>query len=168
MTIETEDILKHVGVKGMKWGVRKAANNVKTAVRNRTEKKNQRLKQVADRYHEKNQKSKVYSRQYARNLKAMKTRYEKKGVKSETIHYRAVLKTRKEHMAAKRQLLALAIPLAAPVAAKGIVAGQTAVSRMSYKATSPEAVRAGKNLVNAMQRNPVRYVDGSKLKNVIN
>jgi uncharacterized protein (UPF0303 family) len=35
-------------------------------------------------------------------------------------------------------------------------------------ARNPENIRRAKNVVQALKRSPIRYVDGSKMKNVIN
>lgn len=34
-------------------------------------------------------------------------------------------------------------------------------------ATSPESIRRGKNIIQAIKRSPIRYVDGKKITNIV-
>lgn len=169
MMNELDEVIQHFGVKGMKWGVKraksqlsKAGKGVRNHLRAKAKKKNDRLIKIADKYHEKNKNKRIYKRQYERNLK----RFEKRG-KYKDPHRRAVLQTRRDVANAKRAILYSLTPIAAPVVAKGTVVGLKYAGAAYRKTMTPSNVIAGKNILQAMKNSPVRYADVSKYKDII-
>jgi len=147
---ELDEILQHAGVKGMKWGVRK---KVATVVKNHMKKRKARAKAVLDRYHEKNKNKSSYKKAYNRNLKRTKGN-----------HHRAVAATRAPRVRAQR---AIALHLAVHTAPLAIHTGMKIANKARDFAADPDNIRRGKNIIQAMKRSPIRYVDGSKMKNVV-
>ena len=154
---ELEEFLQHHGVKGMKWGVRRAVSKAGKALNKNMN--NRRAKQEAklSAYHEKRKNSKVYKLNYNYYKKQAKGTPEQK-------HKRAVMNVARDNYH-KKIMLGMALT---PVASKSFqVAGKALVKGVHKAATSPEAVRAGKNIINAVKRSPVRVVDGATMKNVV-
>ena len=164
-----DDTLQHYGVKGMKWGVRrskeqlsKARKKVGDHFRARARKKNERLKKIADKYHEKNKGKRTYKKHYQRNLQ----KFEKRGYKS--AHHEAVLQTRREVRAAKRAIVYSVTSIAAPAVASLAVGGMKTAGKLYRNTVTPENIRRGKNVIQAMKNSPIRYVDSKMMKNIIN
>ncbi len=150
---DSEDTLQHFGVKGMKWGVRKGQvkGAIKKYAKNRREKAN---KKVLD-YHEKNKENKTYKKLYESSSKRYKT------------HLGAATNAARRHGEIKRarvQLGVHAAVLASPVVSKAL---RTTVKAAHKVATNPDNIRKAKNVVQAMKRSPIRYVDGKKMTNVV-
>lgn len=150
-------IIEHAGVKGMKWGVRKAGKAVASVARAAV---NQRVKTIRkrqaklDAYHDSNKKNKSYKADY--NLfKNMHKGNERQR------HYKAIKTTR----TVRRQFKAILATSVGLAVTSG--SGKAVIQKMSKVATSPEAARLGKNIIQAAKRSPVRYVDGSTMKNVV-
>jgi hypothetical protein len=147
--IEDEETLQHHGVKGMHWGTRKRIQQVVKAHR---AKQNQK---VLD-YHEKNKAKKTYKRLYDMNAKRFKT------------HLGAAKKTQQQIKAIQIQRARMVIGaagLAAPHLAPHVAKAANAVNKAAH---NPDNIRKAKNVVQALKRSPLRYVDGSKMKNVVN
>lgn len=46
--------------------------------------------------------------------------------------------------------------------------GAAMAGKAAYSAaTSPESIRRGKNIIQAIKRSPIRYVDGKKMTNIV-
>lgn len=146
MTQELDDILLHFGKKGMKWGVRKA-------IKGHVKKRKAKQKATLDKYHEKKKGKKTYTRMYNKNFK-----------KTKGNHYKSVRNTRNVIRARNRSAAIKIVAATAPIAIKH---GSVIVKSMHGMATSPQAVRTGKNIIQAAKRSPIRYVDGRKMTNVI-
>jgi hypothetical protein len=147
--IEDEETLQHHGVKGMHWGAHKRIQKIVKAHR---AKQNQK---VLD-YHEKNKAKKTYKRLYDMNSKRFKT------------HLAAAKKTQQQIRAIQVQrakMVVGAAGLAAPHLAPHIVKAANAVNKAAH---NPDNIRKAKNVVQALKKSPIRYVDGSKMKNVVN
>ena len=154
---ELDEFLQHHGVKGMKWGVRRAVSSAGKALNRNMNKRRARETESLGRYHEKRKNSKVYKLNYNYHKKRAKGTPEQK-------HMRAVANVRRESFN-KKVMLGMALT---PAASKSVqIAGKALVKGVAKVATSPEAIRAGKNVINAIKRSPVRVVDGKTLKNVI-
>ena len=154
MTVhELDEMLQHHGVKGMKWGVRRSAAQLRKSVKTHIKKRNAKEKKILDEYHEKrSQKSNSYKRAYNTQLK-------KQGS-----HYAAVRKLKKQRDEARNYVIKKAVIMASPLIIQG---GQKAASKFYDFATDPATVRAGKNIVQAMKNSPIRYVDGDAMTNVV-
>jgi hypothetical protein len=147
--LDDEETIQHHGVKGMHWGVR---GKVQKAVKAHRAKQNQR---VLD-YHEKNKGKKAYKKLYSHNSKRYKS------------HLAAARKTREQVAAIHRQRAVIATKLAVGLVAAnrhGIAKG---VNSAKNAVKNPDNIRKAKNVAQALKRSPIRYVDGSKMKNVIN
>jgi hypothetical protein len=146
LTTELDDIIKHYGVKGMKWGKR-----------TKSEKSGNKTKErKIDEYHNKNSKRAVYSKLYNTNVKRGKS------------HHKAASLAKKQIRVANTVMAAYAMSVYAPGITRGITNIGKATVREAYKAaTSPGAIRVGKNIVQAAKRSPIRYADASKFKNVV-
>lgn len=154
---ELEELLQHHGVKGMKWGVRRAVSSAGKALNRNMNKRRAREDASAERYHEKKKNSKVYKLNYNYHKKRAKGTPEQK-------HKAAVRAVRRDSFN-KAVMVGMALT---PAASKSAQVAGKAFARGVYKAaTSPEAVRAGKNIINAVKRSPVRVVDGKSMKNVV-
>lgn len=159
---ELEEVLQHHGVKGMKWGVRKLTDTINK----RTTKRIARLKEGADKYHEKNKNKRVYKKLYSRNLKKFEKRYANKPGKDADMM--AKLAAREHIRKVKLGKINAGITLASYAAVADSTMGRNYTGRLLKKVTSPEAIRAGKNVINAIKRSPVRNVDGASFTNVVN
>jgi hypothetical protein len=147
--IDDEDTIQHHGVKGMHWGVRKKVQKMVKAHRVKQNKK------VLDR-HEKHKDKKTYKKLYEGNSKRYAT------------HLAAARKTQQQVAEINRQrvkLAATAALLVAPHVAPHIAKATNAASKV---ASNPDNIRKAKNVAQALKRSPIRYVDGKKMKNVIN
>lgn len=149
---ELDDILEHAGVKGMKWGVVKtrAVNGIKTHIK----KSNAKSRVKDEKFHEKKKNNKAYKKVYNSNLK-----------KSKGNHKTAIAKTRKQYNQKKR---ILAMTVTAKTLPAAVTTGKIIVAASKAYAKSPQGIRKGKNIVNAMKGNPLRYVDGAAMRNVVN
>jgi hypothetical protein len=148
-SIEDEETLQHHGVKGMHWGVRKKVQRMVKAHRAKQNKK------VLD-YHEKNKNKKLYKKVYEMHSKRYKT------------HLAAARKTKDHVQSIHKQRALAATALAVHVAAANshhIAKGAKAVGKA---ARNPENIRKAKNVVQAIKRSPIRYVNGAAMKNVVN
>lgn len=154
------DHLQHHGVKGMKWGVRRARKALSSAGKSTAKALNKardKHRSKVDAYHEKNKNKTMYKLSYNHHKRSAK------GKTAEDKHRWAVRSARAEAKMNKALLTS--------AAATGLMTSKTVrntVYGLAKKATSPEAVRLGKNIVQAAKRSPVRYVDGKTLKNVVN
>lgn len=148
-----EDILQHHGVKGMKWGkyTAKVKNAVKSHVKAHRAKQNQK---VLD-HHEKNKEKKTYKKLYEHNSKRYKT------------HLQAARKTREQVAAINKQRAIIATKIAVGVAGAQRHNIAKAAKVVSKAATNPDNIRRAKNVVQAVKRSPIRYVDGKAMKNVV-
>lgn len=147
--IDDEETLQHHGVKGMHWGTRKRIQQVVKAHR-------ARQNEAVLKYHEKNKNKKLYSRLYNMNSKRYKT------------HLAAAKKTVSQIREVRKQQIGLGISaagLAAPHLAPHIAKAANAVNKAAH---NPDNIRKAKNVVQALKNSPIRYVDGKKMKNVIN
>jgi len=134
----------------MHWGVRKKLGKM---VKEHRAKQNKKMLESHDKLVKKN---KTYKKLYAHNSKRYKTHLgavQKSHMQLRQIHKQRV------HLAASAAILAA--PHLAPHIAKGVNAAQKA-------AQNPDNIRKAKNVVEAIKRSPIRYVDGKKMKNVIN
>lgn len=152
--IGDDDTLQHHGVKGMHWGVHKG--KIKAAIKNHVTKVRQKQNKRVLAYHEKNMnKSKTYTRLYKKHAKVYKT------------HLGAAQKAVQQHLEIKRARVKLGVHaavLASPMLAKG---AKVAANAAHKAATNPDNIRKAKNVVQAMKRSPIRYVDGKKMTNVV-
>lgn len=73
MVNKLDDILQHVGVKGMKWGQHK--DNIKGAVKNQVQKRVAKQKAVLDKFHSKKKSDGVYMHFYNGNLQRTNNHY---------------------------------------------------------------------------------------------
>lgn len=143
--------LKHYGVKGMKWGVRKAGQNVKSAVvktgkaisRHNKKRHARNIKVLTDR-HNKYMSNKKYAKDYNKALKRTNNKHQ-------AMRTAQILRRNRSNRNAK-------------VALRLGIVGASAASKFL---TKPETIRAGKNFVQAMKNSPIRYVDGSSFTNVV-
>lgn len=144
---ELEEYLQHHGVKGMKWGV--IRSKVKGAYAKSHQSRENRKKAAINQKHDLNMKiSKSYGKAYNKSMA-------KNGN-----HYKSIAVARQ---AVGRRKVAAMAAIIYGVPAAGKVAGK------AYRtATNPSTIRLGKNIVQAMKNSPLRYVDGAKMKNVIN
>lgn len=159
--------LKHYGVKGMKWGVRRYQNKdgtLKNKGSNRQKTKSQKLKD----YHDKR-----YSKRRSRNYTTSYDNYKKKGMSSKE----AMQKSRRNN----RLNNAIGTTVAAAVTAKAVKDFKKIVESKAFFAiinhpsvnklllnSAEEFRRKGKNIMQTLMRSPVRYVDGAKMSNVVN
>ena len=152
----------------MKWGVRRGrdviSRKVATKKARRTADKDIRTKMktkqisvkegraaLLNNVHKSNQSSKTYNKKYDKRIKAGQSHLT--AVRGATADTKAVNTMR---MNVGSRAVIAAATVGAPIA------------RRVYKsATSPEAIRAGKNIVQAAMRSNIRFVDGSKMTNVI-
>lgn len=135
---ELEDILQHVGVKGMKWGKRKSGTT------------GGKRKRSVEKYHELNKDKKFYKDAYAKNLKRTKGN-----------HHKAVLITQVD--ARKNAMKKIGYTVAAvKVASKLSKAVKMVASSKVGDEIGQSVKRRGKNIVLAAKRSPIRYVDGRK------
>lgn len=143
---ELEEYLQHHGVKGMKWGV--IRSKVKGAYTKSHEKSRARRNATVDRKHNANMRMKSYSKAYNKSMA-------KNGN-----HHKSIAIAR-QSVGRKKVAALAAIVYGVPAAGK--IAGEV------YRtATHPSTIRLGKNIVQSMKNSPLRYVDGAKMKNVIN
>lgn len=164
--------LKHWGVKGMKWGVRRSDKQLAKArgnkpkkslkkrigdvARARIRKKTAQMTKIADKYHEKHKNKGVYKRQYERNLK-----------KTKGDHRKAVLQTRNDIRNAQTAVLRSTSPIWGPAVAKGAVLGLRYAGSAYRSVATPSNIIKGKNVIMAMKNSPIRYADISKYKDII-
>lgn len=142
---ELDEILKHAGVKGMKWGVRKTVAKAGKAVNRSLNKRRAKSLANVTTKHEKYMSNKKYSKDYNSALK----RTGSKATAMRTAQY--LRRNRRETMS------------------RAVLGVSLAGASKAYKfATKPETIRAGKNVVQTLKKSPVRYVDGSTFTNVIN
>ena len=144
--VTTDDILQQAGVKGMKWGVRKA-------IKSQIKKANARDRAYLDKYHEKRSaKSPSYVRAYNKQIEKGKS------------HHSVVRKMRNDRVKQQRVLATQAALIATPLLNR---AGKKIAQAAYNTATSPETIRAGKNIILAAKRSKFRVVDGSAMEDVI-
>jgi hypothetical protein len=117
--LKTEDILQHAGVKGMKWGVRKSIDNVRTGAKAKSKNREAKRKEVADKYHNKHKDNSRYKKLYEKNSKIYN-------------HTTAVLVSRKKIRRQKRIRAYQALTIALTVYSR---------------ATTPEAKALGRKMV---------------------
>lgn len=137
-----EEILQHAGIKGMKWGIRKKIQKAGRGLGRKLSANRKAKIEKQHKYHEKNKNKKSYSRKYNLNLKLSKGN-----------HNKAVALTVSQARSSRNTKIILATIVAAKAA--------------KIVASRPESVRMGKNIVQAFKGSPLRYVNGSKFKNVI-
>lgn len=147
--ITTEDILQHVGVKGMKWGVRRKERNVKNRkikadIKSGKVDKSTGKAQMLNNYH-KSKKKGILNATYQNDYQQARTA----GVP----HLKAVSRAKISSRASNAMILGMGA-----VGVTGL-AGQGAGAAYR-KATSPEAIRAGKNIINAVKKSPIRHFEG--------
>jgi hypothetical protein len=146
---ELDDVIKHYGKKGMKWGVRK---KVTKAIKGHITKRNKKEKAKLEKYHEKKKNSARYKKLYNKT------------------------NSKKSHLARVREVRNYEKTLNTVIAANigihagpAIAAGGAIVARKAHKiVTDPENIRRGKNLILAMKREKYRYANASKFKNGVN
>jgi hypothetical protein len=151
-----DDSLQHYGVKGMKWGV--IRNKVQKSVKAHVKKRNAKERATLDKYHEKRiNKSKSYKQAYNRRTKGEKG-------KTPARHYAAVRSIKAQNDKVKRAVILKTAALAAPLV---MDKGRKLASKASDFASNPDNIRKGKNIIQAIKRSPIRYVDGKKMTNVV-
>lgn len=151
---ELDDIVQHYGVKGMRWGVRRTKAQLQKAAKGHIKRRNAKERKKLDDYHEK---------KMAKNdgyVRAYKHLREKKNTK----HYAAVRKIRDGAIAQRNNLLGQAAVIASPFIMNR---GAIAAKQLYNFSTDPVNVRRGKNIVQAVKRSPLRYVDGKTMTNVV-
>lgn len=158
----TEELLKHHGIKGMKWGVRrdkkraaintykKTKSEIKADYKSGKIKKSVYKERIREAQHKRNMvTSFVYKNSYAIS--------KSKGLNHVTARSHA------------RTDLAIVNGLKAGVTAYAITSiAAPAVGAGARLAANPATIRAGKNIIQAMKGSPIRYVDGRTMQNVIN
>ena len=153
--------LEHAGVKGMKWGVRKAkTTNTKTTLQKVGKvlgERNARKAPKRDAYHDKKMKS---SKMYKRIYEATPSIHSVKG------------RDRIRQQSAKSQYRALQINVAAMVvggtlAVASAPQGQMAIKAVSNFVISGQSQKIGKNVLNAVTGSPLRYVNAADMKNIV-
>ena len=181
--------LEHYGVKGMKWGVRRfrQAHEKANATKDvRRGKQNERLKVYKEK--EKSlakstlQKAgKALGERNARKSKQQDAFHDKK-MKSSKVYkamyeatpkYRSVKgRDRIRQQSAKAQYRSLQLNVAAMVVGGTLAATSTKNGQRSIKAVSDfvitgQAQKIGKNVLNTVTGNPLRYVNAENMKNVV-
>lgn len=153
---DLEDVLLHFGVPGMKWGVRR--RQAKVAKRDRrkaTKDISNRLKSgQISKTQAKTLKTQAYHKQRSVN-KTYRTEYNN-GIKKGLTPKKAMAVANK-HLRAEKTVNAYALANAAIVTVSALRIAQIATSR-------PDGIMKRKNVVEAMKRSPLRYVDGKKIK----
>lgn len=151
--IEDEETLQHHGVKGMHWGVRKQIKQVVKAHRAA-----QRAK--LDKYHAAKSDHAGYQILYKRRL-----------ARNGGNHHAAIRDARDTLRKRRTQNAIIAGKLAVGVA--GLASPylkphvKKAANAAAKAARNPDNIRKAKNVVQAMKRSPIRYVDGKKMTNVV-
>lgn len=152
MVVSKMDELKHYGVKGMKWGV--IRSKIQKVNKSHIKKRNIKEKASLEKYHEKNKNNPKYKKAYKKHSSETKTQVA------------AIRRTRnemkKQNADSKKRIETIVV--SSVVIAKGV----TATALVARSLATPSNIRRGKNIVQAIKRSPIRYVDGSKMKNVIN
>lgn len=158
--------LEHFGVKGMKWGVRKEyepvsarklAKSTLQKVGKALGERNARRTKKQDAFHDKKMKSsKMYKAMYETTPK-----------------YRSVKgRDRIRQQSAKAQYRSLQLNVAAMVVGGTLTAasskkGQKAITAVSDFVITGQAQKIGKNVLNSVTGNPLRYVNAANMKNVV-
>jgi hypothetical protein len=102
MANELDEILKHAGVKGMKWGHHK--DQIKGAMKSYAQKRVAKQKAVLDEFHSKTKSDKVYMHFYKGNLQRTNN------------HYKAVKAAKQELVKRREAAMAVMGLMAAPYA----------------------------------------------------
>lgn len=154
--------LEHHGVKGMKWGVRKAkTSNTKSnlqKVGKSLGKRNARKAAKRDAYHDKKMKSsKVYKALYESTPKTSSVKgRDRIRQKSAKAQYRSL------------QLNVATMVVGGALAAAGSTKnGQRAIKASSDFVITGQSQKIGKNVLNTVTGNPLRYVNAANMKNVV-
>lgn len=150
--------IEHYGVKGMKWGVRKST--VKSSLQKVGKalgKRNARKAAKQDAYHDQKMKSsKVYKEIYkltpSYNSVKGRDRLRQKSAKAQ---YRSL------------QLNVATMVVGGALAAAGSKNGQKAIKSVSNFVVSGQAQKIGKNVLNTVMGNPLRYVNAENMKNIV-
>ena len=161
--------LKHYGVKGMKWGVRKARDVVRTQKAKhaeRVKKYDANVKAKAEAHYEKNKNKRSYKRMHASNLKELERKH--KNNPSKDVKTLAKIQTRREFREIKTRKAIAGALIVSQLVQADILYGENRTGKFVNKMMSPDNIRSGKNIMQAAKRSPVRYVDGKKIKNVVN
>lgn len=145
------DVLQHAGVKGMKWGV--IRKKIQTAGRAHNRKRSEKIKAANAKFHEKRKNKPRYKRIYNAQLKRNKGNHEK-----------TVSQIRSATARTNRTLLINGAIAASPFIK---AAGKTVVRKAAKMASDPANIRRGKNIIQAIKRSPIRYVDGKAMTNVV-
>lgn len=146
---ELDHALQHYGVKGMKWGVRRTKEQLSKSAKSGVQTYKKKRKESLDKYHDKKRNKKRYIRDYEKHFKKTND------------HYKSVSRARGT---ATNRNIKRGVVATPAVLYTGLVAART----FHLLTTDPEAVMAGKNIVQAFKDSPIRYVDGAKMTNVIN
>lgn len=146
-----DDILLHFGVKGMKWGV--VRSKIQKAGRAYNRKQSDKRKAANAKYHEKRKSRPSYKAAYKTQLKRTKGDHEK-----------AVTILRTQNAKQKRALIGMTLVQTSPFLIKN---GKKLARKAAKAAANPENIRRGKNIVQALKRSPIRYVDGKTMTNVV-
>lgn len=161
---DPDEILQHFGVKGMHWGKRLKARGAarKERIKSDADTVRRRKKGEITRTQAKDEKWQSFHKEQSNN-KHYKKEYDRlkaKGIDDKKAMRAAyqVAQTRKK---ANIQLAVTATVVGLKFANAGVKIGKEA-------ANNPDNIRKAKNVAQALKRSPVRYVDGSKMKNVIN
>ena len=160
MAFEGEDkeynIVEHYGVKGMKWGVRKKVGKAveKTTIAVGKQIKKRRDKQ--DAYHDKRMKSsKAYKLVYEGTLPTVSRGRDRKRQKAARATYRSL------------QINLASMVVGGALAAASSKNGRKAIKTVSNFVVSGQAQKIGKNVLNTVMGNPLRYVNAENMKNIV-
>ncbi len=141
-----DEALQHYGIKGMRWGVSRTKSQI------RASKMSKKEKAALDKYHESRKNKTSYQKAYKNQFKKTKN------------HYEAVKQVSK-HQTVKTVMGARAAIMMSPLL---LDQGAKIYRGIKHATMNPDNIRKGKNVIQAIKRSPIRYVDGSKMKNVVN
>lgn len=156
MSYDLDDVIEHYGVKGMKWGVRKKVGKAveKTTIAVGKQIKKRRDKQ--DAYHDKRMKSsKAYKLVYEGTLPTVSRGRDRKRQKAAKATYRGL------------QANVAMMVVGGALAAASSKNGQRAIKAVSNFVVSGQAQKIGKNVLNTVMGNPLRYVNAENMKNIV-
>ena len=156
MSYDLDEIIEHYGVKGMKWGVRKKVGNAVEKTTIAIGKKIKKSRDKKDAYHDKKMKSsKTYKLVYEGTPPTVSKGRDRKRQKAARATYRGL------------QLNVATMVVGGTLAVAGSKNGQKAIKSASNFVVSGQAQKIGKNVLNTVIGNPLRYVNAENMKNVV-